>query len=218
VRFTTEFVMYKRIKYWPIFDFFASYGHFFNNFVIVYIGIYYNVSFYMFFNIACVCIYYAMATIRLSMRAQECYTNSGVQSQTDMKTAKMITKQYKKSAFFEFLRVRHVLWKFQSGVLLVACSLGFITTLLSKFRLRLQHQDPIYHQQSIEKIDTLTFYVFMSGIFKDNRIDYQHYFYVPMFLLALGLIFERQAINWLTDRHGLTYNKLQKCVELDLRR
>lgn len=145
VRFTTPFLVYKSMKYWPIFDFLASYGHILNNFVIVWIGIYYNVSFFMLFNIACVCIYYAVATIRLNRRALESYSQSGIQSQTDLKIARMVTKEYKISAFYEFLKIRHQLWKVQSGVLLVACSLGFITTLLSKLRIKLNTQDPIYH-------------------------------------------------------------------------
>jgi hypothetical protein len=36
-------------------------------------------------------------------------------------------------------------------------------------------------------------------------------------MLALGLVMERQAINWLTNRKGCTYNRLQKFIELDLR-
>jgi hypothetical protein len=34
----------------------------------------------------------------------------------------------------------------------------------------------------------------------------------------MGLIIERQAINWLSNRYGCNYNRLQKCIELDLRR
>jgi hypothetical protein len=30
-------------------------------------------------------------------------------------------------------------------------------------------------------------------------------------------VLERQSINWLTNRKGLTYNRLQKFIELDLR-
>jgi hypothetical protein len=34
----------------------------------------------------------------------------------------------------------------------------------------------------------------------------------------VSLFVERQAINWLTDRWGCTFNKLQKFIELDTRR
>jgi hypothetical protein len=66
VRFTTPFLVYKYMKYWPFIDFMASYGHLLSNFIVVWIGIYYNVSIFMVFNISCVCIYYAVATIRLN--------------------------------------------------------------------------------------------------------------------------------------------------------
>jgi len=36
--------------------------------------------------------------------------------------------------------------------------------------------------------------------------------------LTLGLIFERSAIKWLTNRFGCTYFRLQKYIELDMRR
>jgi hypothetical protein len=35
--------------------------------------------------------------------------------------------------------------------------------------------------------------------------------------MLAGLFIEKQAINWLTNRWGCTYNKLQKFIELDLR-
>jgi hypothetical protein len=39
-----------------------------------------------------------------------------------------------------------------------------------------------------------------------------------MFAMMFAMAIERQAINWLTNRHGCTYNKLQKCIELDIRK
>ena len=40
---------------------------------------------------------------------------------------------------------------------------------------------------------------------------------MPFILMAIGLYFERLAINWLTNRNGCNYRKLQKLIELDLR-
>lgn len=40
---------------------------------------------------------------------------------------------------------------------------------------------------------------------------------MTFFLLAVGLVIERQAINWLQNRKGCTFNRLQKFIELDLR-
>jgi hypothetical protein len=37
-------------------------------------------------------------------------------------------------------------------------------------------------------------------------------------MLIIGLVFERSAITWLTNRFGCTYFRLQKFIELDMRR
>ena len=42
----------------------------------------------------------------------------------------MITKRYKKGAFFEFLDIRHKLWKVQFFMLIVCSSVAFGSTLL----------------------------------------------------------------------------------------
>lgn len=71
---------------------------------------------------------------------------------------------------------------------------------------------------AILAIDKVSFYMFMTGVYKDHRHWVQNYFYLTYFLLTVGLIIERQAINWLTNRNGCNYNKFQKFVELDLRK
>jgi hypothetical protein len=58
----------------------------------------------------------------------------------------------------------------------------------------------------------------MVGNYKDHRADVQPYWYYTFFMLTIGLICERYAINWLTNRMGCNYNKLQKFIELDLRK
>ena len=103
-------------------------------------------------------------------------------------------------------------------MLVIACCLGFPTTILSLLRNKLQTEDPVFHEPSIQRIDWWMFYIFMAGIYKDDRIDVEHYFYLTMFILAAGLTIERQAINWLSNRYGCNYNRLQKCIELDLRK
>lgn len=64
-RYFTPFIIYKWMDYWPIIDYFATYGHFVNNFIIVVISIYWNVSVFMFLNLCCVCIFYMVATFKL---------------------------------------------------------------------------------------------------------------------------------------------------------
>lgn len=228
-RYTTSFMVYKMMDWWPYMDIVASYGHLLNNFIIVYLAINFSVSFYMFFNILCVCAYYSLATIRLHTRAKKNFRLSGLLTQTDLNQASAITKQYKIGAFFEFLQIRHKVWKIQFVVLIVACTVGFASTILTKWRERLEGElanapadaDPLERQRHVERIesvDFMTFWLFIAGTFKDHRKSAQNYFYFNFGLLVLGLVFERQAINWLTNRWGCTYSKLQKYIELDLRR
>lgn len=72
-----------------------------------------------------------------------------------------------------------------------ACCIGFPSTLLSLLRSKLQFEDPNYHHTSIEKIDWWMYYIFMAGIYKDDRVDVERYFYMTMFILATGLTIER---------------------------
>jgi hypothetical protein len=78
MRYESFYTSYQYIDYWPWFDNIASYGHFFNNLLIVYIAIKMNTNFYMVFNVICVCLYYSIATVRLSKRAFNCYNESGL--------------------------------------------------------------------------------------------------------------------------------------------
>jgi len=134
----------------------------------------------------------------------------------------MVTKRYNIGAFYEFLNVRSRLWRLEFQVLVVAACLGFGSTLIFKVRQQLvlddAHAGTNAHEKAIDALDTLTFWVFVSGIYKDHRPKAEDYFYLTFLLLSLGLVCERQAINWLTNRSGCTYNKLQKFIELDLRK
>ena len=57
------------MDWWPFFDWLATYGHLFNNSIIVIVAIYHSISLYMLFHMVCVCTFYALATIRLNRRA-----------------------------------------------------------------------------------------------------------------------------------------------------
>ena len=65
-------------------------------------------------------------------------------------------------------------------------------------------------------IDEISFWVFFTGIYKDDRNPY--YAQATFILMTIGLIVERQCINWLKNRFGCTYFRLQKFLELDQRR
>ena len=68
-------------------------------------------------------------------------------------------------------------------------------------------------------LDLWSLKLFFVGIYKDGRESEQgRTFYITFALLLIGLSIEKQAINWLKDRSGCTYPRLQKFVELDVRR
>lgn len=94
------------MKYWPILDFLALYGHIINNSIIVILAFWYNLSVLMSFNIFCVCFFYMMSTQRLNHRANVNTKRAGVQSQCDLKMAQLITKRFKNETFYEFLKLR----------------------------------------------------------------------------------------------------------------
>lgn len=62
--------------------------------------------------------------------------------------------------------------------------------------------------------------MFFIGIYKDMRPDTgnHYYYYATFFCIIVGLIIERQCINWLKNRNGCTYFRVQKYIELDQRR
>lgn len=48
------------VDYWPLFDKIALYGQFVPNLTIVLCAIYFNVSFFMGFNVVCICAFYSI--------------------------------------------------------------------------------------------------------------------------------------------------------------
>jgi len=127
----------------------------------------------------------------------------------------MVTKLYKRNSHQEFLDFRTKVWQIQFGVLIAAACVGFPTTILYKIRVKLG-DDPEY-VNLVSNIDWATFYIFVAGIYKDFRKSVQNYYYFTFFLLAFGLVLEKQSINWLKNRMGCNFNRLQKFIELDLR-
>jgi hypothetical protein len=69
----------------------------------------------------------------------------------------------------------------------------------------------------ISNIDYYTFWLFFSGLFKDYGTDRQNGFYFSFGIILISLIFEKMMINWLTNRWGCTYDKLQKFTEMEMR-
>jgi hypothetical protein len=95
-----------------MFDTFAMWGHIINNSIIMILSVYVNVSFFMAFNILCLCIFYASSSRKLNYKANKNATDSGIQSQCDLKMAQLITKRYKNDSFYEWLKIRNGVWNF----------------------------------------------------------------------------------------------------------
>jgi len=97
VRFSTPFMVYRKMAWWPWIDFFALYGHLINNMIIVCLAIYVNVSVVMFFNLLCMCLLYMTTTRAIHGYTGNLRKRTGLLTQCDLKMAQMITKRYKKT-------------------------------------------------------------------------------------------------------------------------
>ena len=107
--------------------------------------------------------------------------------------------------------------------LVIFVSVGFPTTLLWNLRQQYKYdfaEDPIKYADNkgwIDSIDAVNYWCFVIGIFKDPVLDVSLYFYGTFGFMYIGLYLEKSAIDWLTNRWGCTYNKLQKLIELEER-
>ena len=175
-RYDTAFIVYQKMAWWPMADTIAIYGGVVGNMIIVYLAIYYNVSFLMAFNLFCICAYYMLAVNRLQKKAMQTYQVSGLLSQTDLKNAGIISKQYKITAFNEFLKVRTQVWKFQMGMFVLCAVAGFPSPLIEETKRQYEyemHIDPVKYagnQPLIDSINRATYWIFVSGIYKDHSV------------------------------------------------
>lgn len=98
--------------------------------------------------------------------------------------------------------------------------MGFPSTLISRMSEKLDFDDPNTQEYVDWKIwyDNFNFWAFMCGIYMDDRPGQLKYIGMWFGGMIFGLIIERQSLNWLKTRFGCTYNKLQKFIELDIRR
>ena len=93
--------------------------------------------------------------------------------------------------------------------------ISFPTAIILSLRKQLEDNGK---SDAMEKLDNVSFWLFIGGIYKDGRAEFQYFYDLTYGSLILGLILERLAITWLKDRFGCTHNKLQKFIELDMRR
>jgi hypothetical protein len=99
--------------------------------------------------------------------------------------------------------------------MLVLVWISVPTSIMLKIREQLKDNNK---DGAMEYLDNVSFWLFIGGIYKDGRQEYQYFYDYTYGSLIFGLIMERLAITWLKNRFGCTHNKLQKFLELDMRR
>jgi len=76
--------------------------------------------------------------------------------------------------------------------------IGYPSSLLYEIKEKNKFDDAL-----VQKIDDYSFWLFFLGLYKDKENVY--YFFMTFVWLIIGSMFEKQAINWLTNRYGCTY-------------
>jgi len=158
-------------------------------------------------NVCVLCWFFLAVGNRVGQSARRLRNISGIQTQCDIKMAEMVTKQYKAESWAIFLELRRRIWAAQFIILIITQLIQYPTPLLKQIKdlKKGDHKTQVF-------IDQLTLWLFYLGLYKETtslRVTG---------IVLLGLIIERVAINWLKNRFGCTYFKLQKFIELDQRR
>lgn len=104
------------------------------------------------------------------------------------------------------LEARKKAWNRLFATLMIITLLAYPTPILLKIR------NLGFSEAQLKNLDKVHLFLFYLGIQYDKKDE------LTIGLLLLGLIIERIAINWLDDRFGCTYFKLQKFTELDERK
>ena len=112
--------------------------------------------------------------------------------------ASLVTKRYKKEAFYEFLQARKKTWRQLFAVLILGALLSYPTPILNK----LKELDEIkYYPEKRKQMNEAILTLFYVGVYTE------HTSLLMVGLLLLGLAIERIAINWLENRFGCTHFK-----------
>jgi hypothetical protein len=110
--------------------------------------------------------------------------------------ARIITKRYKKEAFYEYLAMRKKTWRYMFGLLIIASLFQYPTPLIDKIR------KMGLSEEERKKLNEAILFLFYTGVYIEaDEIK-------MLGLMVLGLAIERFAINWLMNRFGCTHFKL----------
>lgn len=127
-------MVYRSINYWDIIDTMAIFANGFICCSYVYVLFYMKVNLFNCLNLFLLITYFFTVTIKVGRRAENIQKIAGVQSQCDVLMARMITKRYKKEAFYEFLAMRKKTWRYLFAILIIGSLLQYPTPLLDKVR------------------------------------------------------------------------------------
>ena len=134
VRFTLPFIVYRWIDYWFIMDAIAKYANILVCSCFVWVCFYMKVNLFNCFYLFLLISFFFNVTIRVGRRAENIQKVAGVQSQCDIQIARLVTKRYKKEAFYEYLALRKKAWRYMFGLLIFASLLQYPTPLIDKIR------------------------------------------------------------------------------------
>lgn len=135
VRFTVPFMTYRLIHWWGFYDVVAKYANLFVTGMYIYVAFYRQVTIAMCVNLCLLGSYFMFVTRNVGKRAEIIQKVSGVQSQCDVEMARLVTKRYKKEAFYEFLSARKKTWYYMFIMLMIVALLQYPTPILEKIKL-----------------------------------------------------------------------------------
>jgi hypothetical protein len=95
VRFTLPFMIYRKIEWWNTLDIIAQYSNIFVTGIYAYVAFFMQVNLFSCINLFFLGYFFFSVTKGVGYRTQIIQKSSNVQSQCDIRMAKMVTKRYK---------------------------------------------------------------------------------------------------------------------------
>lgn len=134
VRFTIPFMTYRNLRWWSTLDIIAKFANLFVTGIYIYVTFYQEVNFFSLVNLWLLGQYFFNVTRRVGQLSEKIQKATGLQAQSDVQMARLITKRYKKEASFQFLEARKTAWRRLFTALILVSLLAYPTPILLKVR------------------------------------------------------------------------------------
>lgn len=134
VRFTMPFLVYRKIEWWYTLDIIAQYSNIFVTGTYAYVAFFLCVNVFNCLNLFLLGFFFFNVTRSVGLRSQVIQKTCSVQSQCDIRMAKLVTKRYKQESFNEFLRYRRTTWNIMFIVLIAGALLQYPTPIIQKIK------------------------------------------------------------------------------------